>query len=304
MESSASRRILLERYLRGELPKAAKVKEQTGQGRVASVQAPPGPDSLAPIVTIQASGNRTPFFFPHVHWQGGATYCFTLAHELGPDQPFYVVEPYRFDGLQVPPDLQQIAAECIKSVQTIQPEGPYRLGGYCGSGFILFEMAQQLYAAGQHVETLIMIEPGVGPYFAPLLGWAGKGLRSVGTRLGFRPEQQLAWFLHLRHLYKAVRYPAYRHEHGLSRAPGVNTLRKDWMAVFVWIVSAYVPHPYPGKVTYLRARKSRGSQRNWWCRTFVAHEAEVHYIAGTRSNCRSNYVHDQATHLRQCLIAP
>ena len=121
---SATKRALLEGYLRGVQDHSSATKEvQTlGRARVTSpadTQSGVGP--LAPVTAIQARGGRVPFFFPHVHWQGGATYCFTLAHELGPDQPFYVVEPYRFDVLHAPPALEEIAAECVKSVRAIQP---------------------------------------------------------------------------------------------------------------------------------------------------------------------------------------
>ena len=300
---SDAKRALLEGYLRGvrDLSKAPKevVLGRAPAANPADTQA--GVRSRSPVVAIQAQGGRVPFFFPHVHWQGGATYCFTLAHELGPDQPFYVVEPYRFDVLGAPPALEDIAAECVKSVRAIQPHGPYRLGGYCGAGFIVFEMAQQLHAAGQQVEKLIMVEPGVGPYYAPVLGWTGKLLRQVGALLRLTPDRQLSWFLRMRYLYKSARYPRYRSAFRFSLAPRQKLLRADWLAIFVWIVSGYVPRPYPGKVTYVWARDESGSHRSWWLRTFIAQETEVYHTAGDRSNCRSTYVHDLAAQLRASL---
>ena len=301
---SEAKRALLEGYLRGgqDLSKATKeIKALDRASSASRANAQSGVELRAPVVAIQARGGRVPFFFPHVHWEGGATYCFTLAHELGPDQPFYVVQPYRFDVRQEPPALEDIAAECIKSVRAIQPEGPYRLGGYCGAGFIVYEMAQQLHAAGQQVEKLIMVEPGVGPYYAPVLGWTGKRLRKIGTLLRLTSDRQLSWFLRMRHIYKSVRYPGYRSAFRFSLAPKQDLLRVDWLAIFVWIVSGYVPRPYPGKVTYLWARDESGSHRSWWLRTFIAQETEVYYTAGDRSNCRSTYVRDLATQLRASL---
>ncbi len=303
-ELSDAKRALLERYLHGDrdLPKAKKDPEAIDHPLpLAPNAAQSVSQSRAPVVAIQTGGSRVPFFFPHVHWQGGPTYCFTLAHELGPDQPFYVVEPYHFEGLQVPPTLEDIAAECVKSIRAIQPDGPYRLGGYCGAGFIVFEMAQQLHAVGQRVEKLIMIEPGVGPYYAPVLSWTGKYVRSAGTLLRLTPDRQLSWFLRMRHLYKSVRYPEYRNAFRSSLASNPESLRADWLAIFVWIISAYVPQPYPGKVTYLLARDELGSHRNWWRRTFTAQESEVYSVAGDRSNCRSTYVHDLAAKLQASL---
>jgi hypothetical protein len=323
-ELSDAKRALLAKYLRGDIPKPlptalpTALPDTTGaNGRplqgAAPSPAPASDTSRAPTIAIQASGGKVPFFFPHVHWQGGASYCFTLAHGLGPDQPFYLVEPYRLADLQTPPTLEDIAAECVTSVRAIQPQGPYRLGGYCGAGFILFEMAQQLQAAGQRVEKLVMIEPGVGPYYAPLLGWIGNLIRRTGAALRRTPDQQLSWFLYLRHVYKLARYPAYRQAlqsspaRSLARSlvrsltPTRASLREDWLGAFVWIVSTYVPRPYCGTVTYIWARDDAGSQRDWWRRRFVAQEMENYYTAGNRSNCRGTYAHDLAVQLRACL---
>ena len=86
----------------------------------------------------------------------------------------------RFDVLGAPPALEDIAAECVKSVRAIQPHGPYRLGGYCGAGFIVFEMAQQLHAAGQQVEKLIMVDPAL----VPAMLQSSAGLVSFSVRSG------------------------------------------------------------------------------------------------------------------------
>lgn len=303
-ECSDAKRAFVEKYLHGDIPRATKETGAVGRALLMAPTAPIAVKYRAPTIAIQASGSSVPFFFPHVHWQGGASYCFTLAHDLGPDQPFYVVEPYAFDDRQVPPTLEEIAAECVKSVRAIQPEGPYHLGGYCGAGFIVYEMAQQLNAAGQRVEKLVMIEPGVGPYYAPLLSWTGKLVRRAGTVLRRSPDQQLSWFLRMRHLYRMARYPAYRRAQKFSLASTPESLREDWLGIFVWIVSTYVAQPYHGKATYIWARDDSGSHRNWWLQRFMAQETEMHYTSGDRSNCRNTYIHDLAANLRICLSSP
>lgn len=303
-ELSDAKRALLEKYLRGELQRKSTTTEAAGPHLTGASIEPQDNASRAPVVTIQAGGSRVPFFFPHVHWQGGAAYCFTLAHTLGPDQPFYLVDPYRFEGLETLPSLEDIAAEYVKSVRAIQPSGPYRLGGYCGAGFIVYEMAQQLHAAGQQVGKLVMIEPGVGPYYAPLLIWAGKGVRTAGTLLRRTPDWQLGCFLRMRHFYKAARYRDYRRAPAFSLFAKPDALRQDWLAAFVWILTSYTSRPYPGKVTYLWARDDSGSHRDWWRRTFPAAETEVHFVAGDRSSCRGAYLPDLAVQLRECLNSP
>jgi len=88
------------------------------------------------ITAVQTVGSKRPFFFLHGDFRRGAFYCFPLARDLGSDQPFYALEPYSFDGLQVPPTLEAMAAAHIKLLRIVQPEGPYLLGGYCNGGLV------------------------------------------------------------------------------------------------------------------------------------------------------------------------
>jgi thioesterase domain-containing protein len=46
----------------------------------------------------------------------------------------------------------------MMSVQRIQPEGPYYLGGHSQGGMVAFEMAQQLQRQGQKVALLALCE--------------------------------------------------------------------------------------------------------------------------------------------------
>ena len=73
-------------------------------------------DARTSIHPVQVDGSKRPFFFLHGDWTGGAFYCFALARALGPDQPFYVLEPYKFGGLQSLPLLETVAAAHIESL--------------------------------------------------------------------------------------------------------------------------------------------------------------------------------------------
>nr|MDP9121156.1 thioesterase domain-containing protein [Acidobacteriota bacterium] len=43
-------------------------------------------------------------------------------------------------------------------VRSLQPHGPYRLGGWCVGGLFAYEMTRQLRAAGEEVELLVLID--------------------------------------------------------------------------------------------------------------------------------------------------
>ena len=91
-------------------------------------------DNRVPLVVVQEGGSKRPFFFLHGQWAGDAFYSLELARTLGPDQPFYLLEPYKFEGLTVLPTFEEVAAAYIEVLRSVQPEGPYLLGGWCNGG--------------------------------------------------------------------------------------------------------------------------------------------------------------------------
>jgi surfactin family lipopeptide synthetase A len=258
--------------------------------------------SRAPLIVVQRGECKRPFFYLHGDWVYGAYYCLKLAHELGPDQPFYVLEPYRFDGLQVPPTFEAMAAAHIESMRAVQPEGPYLLGGFCGGGVVAFEMARQLRAAGQAVDLLVLIEPGVAPLSLKAVGGL---IRRLGTLICLGPDKQLDWFLLLRHMYRLLRHPEYRNSRHFSLIPAIEALRQDGDGIYAWVASNYVPRQYPGKVTLLWV-SGESFRRVAWSKLAEAEarvkEVEVHFIVGTHETCRTDHLSDLARHLKASLV--
>ncbi|BAY10335.1 non-ribosomal peptide synthetase [Calothrix sp. NIES-2098] len=119
------------------------------------------PAAWSSLVPIQPQGNKPPFFC--IHGLGGEVLCFReLAMHLGADRPFYGLQPQGLDDKQ--PFLTRIedmAAHYIREIQTIQPQGPYFLGGYSIGGIIVFEMAHQLQHQGQEVALLAMLDSSI-----------------------------------------------------------------------------------------------------------------------------------------------
>jgi pimeloyl-ACP methyl ester carboxylesterase len=308
---SPTKRALLEKYLREAAPQTA----------LASCPAPApaqeAPDSAAPqpsVVAIQTSGARRPLFYLHIHAQGGAFYCFHLARELGPDQPFYVLEPFRSAELRSMPSFEAMAAAYVASLRAIQPEGPYQLVGFCGGGLIAFEMAHQLRAQGQEVELLVMIEPRAGPDLFRMLGprVIGGLVRRASGLLRLHPRQHADVFLSLLHMYRFLRvrvlHPAhYRDLHArgmldLPLIPKAEVLHQNWIGIFIWLTSQYIPRPYPGKLTYLWSREEPSNRRaGKWGSVTRASEVEIQRIPGTQTTCRTEHLHDLAKQLRACL---
>ena len=86
---------------------------------------------------------------------------------MAPDRPFYGLQPQGLDGKEeIHTTIEEMAAHYIKEMKTIQPKGPYFLGGLCAGSWVAFEMAHQLEAAGEQVGALIIVDADP-PNFSP-----------------------------------------------------------------------------------------------------------------------------------------
>ncbi|WP_187415117.1 non-ribosomal peptide synthetase [Nonomuraea sp. PA05] len=111
----------------------------------------------AVIVPLNPGGTRQPFFC--VHAGGGTALGYReLARDLGPDQPFYALQSPGLDGGELLTSLPEMAAEYVKAMRAVQPEGPYLIGGWCLGGIIAYEMTCVLRAQNQRTALLVLID--------------------------------------------------------------------------------------------------------------------------------------------------
>jgi thioesterase domain-containing protein/NAD(P)-dependent dehydrogenase (short-subunit alcohol dehydrogenase family) len=121
--------------------------------------------SFARLVPIRRQGQLTPFFC--VHGAGGNVLNLQdLARHVSHERPFYAFQARGLDGTTDPHQtIEAMAEEYLGELRTLQPKGPYFLGGYCGGGLVAYEMAQLLREAGEEVAFLGLIDfprPGSG----------------------------------------------------------------------------------------------------------------------------------------------
>lgn len=117
-------------------------------------------DSLpwSPLVPIQPAGSNPPFFCVHPIF-GVVFPYYELAHHLGKNQPFYGLHPIGLDGKSSPlTNIEDMAAHYIEALRSVQPKGPYFLGGWSFGGWVAFEMAQQLQKSGEEVALLAVLD--------------------------------------------------------------------------------------------------------------------------------------------------
>jgi amino acid adenylation domain-containing protein len=114
--------------------------------------------SWSSLVPIQPLGSKTPLFLVHGA-EGNVLLYRSLTQYLGPDQPVYGLQSKGLNGsANFHETIPEMAAEYLKEIMTVQPRGPYFLGGYCMGGTIAFEMAQQLAKMGEKVEAVVLLD--------------------------------------------------------------------------------------------------------------------------------------------------
>jgi FkbH-like protein len=140
----------------------------------------PARDSLVPIRT---GGNKPAVFL--VHDGDGETMLYrNLALRLDPDHPVYGLQPH---GQSKHPILhtriEEMAAYHVEKMRSVQPQGPYLIGGMCAGGVIAYEIARQLQRRGETVGMVALID--AADVLAEEIPWrfANQRLRSFSTVL-------------------------------------------------------------------------------------------------------------------------
>ena len=212
----------------------------------------------SPLVEIQRAGSKPPFFC--IHPVGGNVLCYVpLARHLRPDQPFYGLQhPGLYAEGHVSTSVERLAAQYIDAIRTIQPAGPYRLGGWSLGGLIAFEMARQLVDDGQAVDLVALLDTwplstNRQPDWNNETGFFISFARHLGlTETDLSPT------------YMRQLEPDAQRRYILQQAQAANLLTADvdvarlqhYFRIFLSNLRAgyeYLPQPYPGHVTLFQA---------------------------------------------------
>jgi amino acid adenylation domain-containing protein len=108
------------------------------------------------LVPIQSGGSKPPLFLVHP-CSGEVPIYRVLAGHLGQERPIYGLQAIGLDGNHVPHDrVEQMVAHYITEIQTIQPQGPYFLGGKHIGYRVAIEIGRQLIVQGHQVELVVI----------------------------------------------------------------------------------------------------------------------------------------------------
>jgi hypothetical protein len=118
------------------------------------------------LVPIRSRGRHAPVFLVHGVDAGPIT---SLAECVPGDRPSYGI---RASG-------RGLAGDCVETIRTLQPSGPYYLVGVAYAGTVAFEMARLLQAQGQSVAMLLLVD-------VPAPGYRRRLLEPLDIRRGAR----------------------------------------------------------------------------------------------------------------------
>lgn len=254
------------------------------------------------IVAVQPEGASAPLFM--VHGVGGNVLNFyDLAKSLGFNQPVYGVEAQALQS-SAPPltSLEDLAAYYVKEVRKIQPEGPYNFLGYSYGGFVAFEMARQLQMANQKVELLGMLDTPVWRHPVQeehqTLRKAVRQIMAVWTPFfhRLRPCTPMEIFDGIKSTILRTFY-TFATANGMVIPPQLRSVYH----INSFAAVNYVPKPYDGVITMLRASREKGPRDLGWG-MFSTQPVRVFEIPGAHLQVLSNENLPRVVKsLRECL---
>lgn len=242
------------------------------------------PRPWSPLVAIQPKGTRLPIYV--ISGLGGNVIEFhNLAFYLGENQPMYGFLPRGLDGKDpYHTRVEDMAADYVQAIRSMQPEGPYQLLGYSFGGIVAFEMARQIVAQGGHVGLLGLLDTMEWHYME----------RALAERDSFqvicrhvealaRPERGVNRVSYFKKLL-GVKYSRlkYRLFNALGRALPQKIASIEEMNAYAAV--NYHPEAYPGKLTLFRSTQRVAQEGNdtllgWG--ELASGGVEVHHVRST-----------------------
>jgi thioesterase domain-containing protein/acyl carrier protein len=218
----------------------------------------------SPVVEIQSGdGSEAPLFLVHPI-EGSVYFCTELARVLGPRHALHALQAHGLEAGQAPcAEMARMAVAYLEAIRRVQPQGPYRLGGYSMGGTVAIEIARRLRAAGEQVAFLGLFDAYPATCGAPrdraelVAGLWGHALGFAADDIAGLDEDSCAAFVLARGIAAGALPEGYGREDALRQ---VRVLEAN--------LRAYVEHapgPYSGEAVLFAASGNAApvSARDW-----------------------------------------
>ena len=216
---------------------------------------------LTPEPEQQTSQKRSGLYL--VHGAGGDVLLYQkLIQHLGEGQAVFGLQSKGLDGDAEPlQSISEMAQSYTQEILAQQPEGPYRIAGYCLGGTIAFEIARLLEAEGHQVEMVALLDtynfsqmkrPGFISVFSQRVYFHARNLLSTELKKWpgyFASKLQVIRNGELRLLVRATLPWLFGSKGSEDQTQQAPILDLNQAAAF-----AHVPTYYPGTVTLVNPK--------------------------------------------------
>ncbi|MFH8383425.1 amino acid adenylation domain-containing protein [Kitasatospora sp. NPDC018058] len=157
-----------------------------GERRRSSVTAKTATGDFEVLLPLRPDGDRPPLFC--VHASGGLSWNYgPLLRELPANQPVYGIQARGLARTEpLPGGVEEMAADYVAQIRTVQPTGPYHLLGWSLGGRIAQMMAALLEAEGEEVGMLALLDA-----YPTYMGKKARGDGRVQEAVDKLKEQQM-----------------------------------------------------------------------------------------------------------------
>ncbi|MCA9126960.1 MAG: amino acid adenylation domain-containing protein [Planctomycetales bacterium] len=222
-----------------------------------------------------------------VHPPGGIVVCYReLAKQLAPDHVLLGIKSRGLHGTEdLPADMVSMAADYVDAIRSIQPRGPYILGGWSLGGLVAYEVCHQLRAMGEPLEKLVLLDTAIPETASDLV--PERDRTDVGREYGIdltleqlgelAPEEQLPF------LWEHAKKLGVLHDE--SPAEVVAQVLNDLQGLFhhhVSVVQSYRMQPLDVAVLLVRPREvpvqhDSSEDRGWG---YLVNSVKVSFVPG------------------------
>jgi acetoacetyl-CoA synthetase len=216
------------------------------------------------LVTLHQGNRERPLFIAH-SVGGTVLELWALAREMDCHCAVYGIQARGLhEGEVASSRVEDMAADYVRQIQSVQPCGPYALAGFSLGGLIAFEMAQQLLQCGEKVELVALVDSQVDEQCLTFPAWLAH--QRSRAALEIREIRARSWRQGVSYFFAKATHFADRLRIVAGKAPkrsgfneetfGELTLPPNLRRIIAGLrvaMAAYRPKPYPGKVTFFQS---------------------------------------------------
>lgn len=202
------------------------------------------------LVPLERGGSRAPIYGVPGH--NGDVFCYrALARALGPEQPFFGLQPPGLDDARAPfARVEDLAGYFADQIRAAGEKRPCIVAGFCAGGTVAFELARQLERGGTEVRFVALFGCPYPVYFtraAQLWSRFAQQLERLGRHA--RKLAAQSWHERLRYLAGALDERRARLEAERQRAADPVLARRALVErTTVSAVRRYRPRLFDGRV--------------------------------------------------------